>query len=194
MTAIWRLADASMAWSRKAASGSPVAAGQGHRQRIIACSPMSDTIRRTILFILLLGMTGTTAELILLEHDEDLNQWIPLIVLAAGFLSLGWAVLRPGPVALTIVRIVAACFILSGVVGVVLHYQANLEFQQEVDPSLTGWALWQKAIRAKSPPGLAPGVMVQLGLLSLVYTFRHPVSAVGSRQAADGIHLRSQSK
>jgi hypothetical protein len=135
---------------------------------------MTDRVRLFLLAILLLGMVGTTSELFLLEHDEDLTQWIPLLVLGAGIASLGWLALRPGAAAVGVTRIVAVCFILSGVMGVVLHYQANLEFQQEVDPSLTGWALWQKAIRAKSPPGLAPGVMVQLGLLSLVYTFRHP--------------------
>ncbi|MGH9387250.1 MAG: hypothetical protein ACRD2N_23520 [Vicinamibacterales bacterium] len=142
---------------------------------------MSQTARRFVLFILLLGMAGTTTELMLLEHDEDLNQWIPLVVLGAGFVSLGWLAVLPGSAAVSVVRIVAACFILSGIVGVVLHYQANLEFQREVDPSLTGWALWQKAIRAKSPPGLAPGVMVQLGLLSLVYTFRHPGALTGGQ-------------
>jgi hypothetical protein len=56
----------------------------------------------------------------------------------------------------------------------VLHFKANIEFQSEVDPSATGWPLWMKAIRAKAPPALAPGVMIQLGLLGLVYTFKHP--------------------
>lgn len=136
---------------------------------------MTDMARRFVLLILLLGMIGTTSELVLLEHDEDLNQWIPLVVLGAGLVSLGWLAALPGAAAVGVVRIVAVCFIASGVLGVVLHYQGNLEFQREVDPSLAGWALWQTAIRAKSPPGLAPGVMIQLGLLSLVYTFRHPV-------------------
>jgi len=27
---------------------------------------------------------------------------------------------------------------------------------------------------AKTPPALAPGAMIQLGLLGLVYTYRHP--------------------
>jgi hypothetical protein len=137
-------------------------------------SLMSDAVRRFLLFVLLLGMAGTATELLLLEHDEDLNQSIPLAVLGAGFVSLAWSALRPGAAAVSAVKLVAVSFILSGVAGVGLHYRANLEFQLEVDPSLSGWALWQKGIRAKSPPGLAPGVMVQLGLLGLLYTLKHP--------------------
>ena len=67
-----------------------------------------------------------------------------------------------------------AFFLLAGIVGMALHFQANLEFQTELDPSASGFPLWLKAARAKAPPALAPGVMVQLGLLGLVYTFRHP--------------------
>jgi hypothetical protein len=36
-------------------------------------------------------------------------------------------------------------------------------------------ALFWQAIRAKTPPLLAPGAMVQLGLLGLAYTYKHPL-------------------
>jgi hypothetical protein len=135
---------------------------------------MTDTSRRLILFILLLGMVGTLVELVLLAHDEDVNQWIPLVLLALGTLSMVWAAIRPARRVIRLVQILMAFFILAGMVGVVLHFQANMEFQTELDPSASGLPLWMKAIRAKAPPALAPGVMVQLGLLGLVYTFRHP--------------------
>jgi len=113
-------------------------------------------------------------ELVLLAHDEDVNQWIPLVLLALGTLSMVWAAIRPARRVIRLVQILMAFFILAGMVGVVLHFQANMEFQTELDPSASGLPLWMKAIRAKAPPALAPGVMVQLGLLGLVYTFRHP--------------------
>jgi hypothetical protein len=47
-----------------------------------------------------------------------------------------------------------------------------------MDPSLSGWPLFVKVVTAKAPPALAPGVMVQLGLLGLVYTYRHPALMV----------------
>jgi len=41
-----------------------------------------------------------------------------------------------------------------------------------MDPSLEGWALFVKVIRAKAPPALAPAAMIQIGLLGLLYTYR----------------------
>jgi len=67
-----------------------------------------------------------------------------------------------------------ALFLVAGLTGVFLHYQANVEFQVETNPSLSGWALFVKAIQAKVPPALAPGLMAQLGLLGLAYSYRHP--------------------
>ena len=48
-------------------------------------------------------------------------------------------------------------FVASGFLGVWFHYQVTTEFQLEMDASLTGWALFRKAIVAKAPPALAPG-------------------------------------
>ena len=138
---------------------------------------MSEPVRRLLFFILLLGMAGTLVELVLLSHDEDINQWIPLVLLVLGIVAIGWAAVRPSPSVIRLLQMVMALFILAGMVGVVLHFQANMEFQTELDPSASGWPLWMKAIRAKAPPALAPGVMVQLGLLGLLYTYKHPMLA-----------------
>jgi hypothetical protein len=48
------------------------------------------------------------------------------------------------------------------------------EFQLEIDPSLPRWELFKKVMRAQAPPALAPGVMMQLGLVGLVALYRHP--------------------
>jgi len=39
---------------------------------------MTDAARRILLGILLLGVIGLSAELLLLKHTEDASQWIPL--------------------------------------------------------------------------------------------------------------------
>jgi hypothetical protein len=57
---------------------------------------------------------------------------------------------------------------------VVLHFRGNMAFQLDIDPSLSGWALADKVLRAKAPPTMAPGAMAQLGLLGLIYSYRHP--------------------
>jgi hypothetical protein len=131
-------------------------------------------LRRVLLGILLLGMVGTTTELLLLKHDEDVTQLIPLILLGAGYVTVAWNFLRRTRLSLIALQIVMLCFIASGLLGMMFHYQANVEFQLEMDPQLGGSKLLWQTLQAKTPPALSPGVMVQLGLIGLAYTFRHP--------------------
>jgi hypothetical protein len=65
-------------------------------------------------------------------------------------------------------------FVLSGATGIVLHCRAKIEFKREVDPSLGGVGLFWEAMKSQAPPALAPGVMIQMGLLGLAYIYRHP--------------------
>ena len=113
-------------------------------------------------------------DLVLIGHYEDSNQLIPLAVAVAGVATLGWAALLPGVVAMRAVQFVMLCFIGTGLVGITLHVQANAEFQREIDPAISGRDLLWKVTEATAPPALSPGFMAQLGLLGLVYTYRHP--------------------
>lgn len=140
---------------------------------------MSDAARRILLAILLLGLAGITAELVLLNHIEDFYQLIPVILSGGAALTAALVRFRPSPGIVRLFQAVMVLLILSGVLGVVLHYQVTQEFQLEMDPTLTGWALFKKAIVAKAPPALAPGAMMQLGLIGLAYTFRHPALQSG---------------
>jgi hypothetical protein len=66
------------------------------------------------------------------------------------------------------------CFIGTGVIGITLHSKGGMSRQHELDPSLAGQTLFWKVVAAPDPPVLSPAIMVQLGLLGLVYTYRHP--------------------
>ena len=138
---------------------------------------MSDTARRILLAILILGIAGISVELWLLAHTEDVYQLIPLILSAAAIAVMVVVALRPSAGSIRLFQGLMALFLLSGVVGMWLHFQVNMEFQLEMDPALTGLALFRKSIVAKTPPALAPGAMIQLGLIGLAYTFRHPALA-----------------
>lgn len=128
-------------------------------------------IRRVILGVLVLGMSGLLAELALIAHYEDVTQWIPIALLAAGLvvvaadlvLARGWTQLL---IQLTMVLVVAA-----GLLGIYFHFQGSREFQLEMDPQMRGTALIWHVLRAKSPPTLAPGSMIQLGVLGLGYAY-----------------------
>jgi hypothetical protein len=128
-------------------------------------------IRRVILGVLLLGSSGLLAELALIAHYEDVTQWIPLALLAVALvvvlldlaLARSWTQLL---IQLTMVLIVAA-----GVLGVYFHFNGSREFQLEMDPQMRGTALVWHVLQAKSPPTLAPGSMIQLGILGLGYAY-----------------------
>ena len=141
---------------------------------------MSDTARRILLAILLLGVLGIAAELLLLAHTEDAYQWIPIALAAMTAMLIVVVGFRPTAGSIRIFQLVMVLMILSGAMGMYLHFRANMEFQLEMDATLTGFALFRKSIVAKAPPALAPGAMAQLGLIGLAYTFRHP--ALGSRR------------
>jgi hypothetical protein len=113
-------------------------------------------------------------DLLLIRHYEDSNQLIPLTVAAVGLLVMMWVAARPNVAALRVMQLVMLCFIGTGIIGVTLHFQANAEFQREVDPAITTRDLIWKVVEATAPPALSPGVLVQLGLLGLVYTYKHP--------------------
>jgi hypothetical protein len=69
----------------------------------------------------------------------------------------------------------------AGIVGTGLHYSANEEFELEGNPDMKGIALLSK-ILSGAAPALAPGAMIQLGLLGLVYTYRHPALEQGTKE------------
>jgi len=130
-------------------------------------------VRRILAVILLVGMTGTSLELLLLKHDEDVWQLVPLVLLGAGVVVVLWRMLTGSRSSALVLRVLMILFLASGATGIYLHYDANVEFQRETDPSLSGRALLWSVLQAKVPPALAPGVMVQLALVGLAYTYRH---------------------
>jgi hypothetical protein len=66
--------------------------------------------------------------------------------------------------------------LLSGVAGLYLHYDARVEFKLELNPSLAGWDLFWRTVKGPTmPPVLAPGAMIQIALLGLAYSYRHPL-------------------
>jgi hypothetical protein len=140
---------------------------------------MSEAARRILLAILILGIAGISVELWLLAHTEDFYQLIPLWLAGLGVIAVATVVLRPSTGTVRLFQAVMILFLISGIVGMYLHFQVNMEFQLEMDPALSGMALYRKAILAKTPPALAPGAMIQLGLIGLAYTFRHPALVPG---------------
>lgn len=132
------------------------------------------TVRRLLLLVLSIGLLGTAIDLLLLSHYEDVWQFIPLILLGVALAQVAALAVTDAAAAVKALRWTMALFVVAGAVGVYLHYSGNREFQHELDPGLSGWALFTTIITAKAPPAMAPAAMIQLGLLGLIFTYRHP--------------------
>jgi hypothetical protein len=139
------------------------------------------SLRQFIFAIIVIGIVGLLAELLLIDHMETRIQWIPIVVLLAGLASCIWIAARPGKAAFRTFQAIMAIFIVAGVAGLYFHYAGNVEFAIERDATLSGLKLAWKSLRGATP-ALAPGALAQLGLLGLAYTYTHPAM----RRTANG--------
>lgn len=139
---------------------------------------MPSALRTLLLLTLILSVVGTLAELLLLEHFEDAWQWAPIALLAGALVTLAWHALERGPTSLNVLRGLMVLCMASGLVGILLHYKGNVEFELEMYPDLSGWKLF-KDVMMGATPALAPGAMLQVGLVGLAWTFRHPAFRSG---------------
>jgi hypothetical protein len=128
----------------------------------------SDTtaLRRVLTAIFLFGSIGTAAELVLLEHVEGAWQQAPLVLIAVACGLVGLLAIRPSPTSVRLFQLTMVAFILSGAVGVGLHYQGNVEFERELAPDASGLPLVWEALKGATP-ALAPGTMMLLGAVGL---------------------------
>jgi len=139
-------------------------------------------IRNAILGILAFGVAGILAELLLLEHTEGRWQIFPVALLAAAAIVITWNIVdRQSAAGIRVLQGVMLAFVVCGAVGIVLHYNGNVEFELERNSDQSGLALFWEAIKGATP-SLAPGAMVQLGLMGLAYSFRHPAVHTDQRE------------
>jgi len=142
-------------------------------------SPTLRSIRTLLLAALALGSVGTAGELILLGHVDSPAQWIPLVALVVAILVQLWHAAAPGRRSVRALRLLMVAFLVSGVIGVGLHYDGNLEFERELHPKDDGMTFLTHVLSGATPV-LAPGSMVLLGLVGLAHAYRHPSATGGS--------------
>lgn len=126
-----------------------------------SCLAIRMYLFRLLLAIFLFGSAGTAGELLLLGHFEDLPQYIPLILIAAGICLGAWYGSRPTAASLRAFQALLVLYAASGLLGLFFHYRGNSEFELERDPSLGGLALFWESVTGATP-ALAPGSMVLL--------------------------------
>lgn len=134
--------------------------------------------RSLALGILLLGLAGTCVELLLLEHIEDRNQWIPVVLLGTGFLTGLLLAVRPSRGSLRVFGFLMGVYLPAAALGIYFHLKSNVEFELEMRPTMTGLELVRESLQG-AMPALAPGALAYLGLLGLLVWYRHPAGRTG---------------
>ena len=137
------------------------------------------SLRTWILAVLVFGLLGTMTELLLLRHYEDRAQYLPLALIGLALAFVAWHAARPSAVSVRALQAAMTLFLVAGIAGMVFHFQGAAAFQRELNPTQPSWDLVTKVMRAQTPPVLAPGMMLQLGLIGLIHTYRHPALAAG---------------
>jgi len=138
-------------------------------------------LRRGILALLALGAMGVITELILLEHYEEPAQFVPLALLALTLATILWHWIDGGRRSLRAFQVVMLFMVVAGTIGIGLHLRENVATELDLNPGSSGLAFWLEVVRGDLPT-LAPGTLVQFGLLGLLYAYRHP--ALNGRNGA----------
>jgi hypothetical protein len=139
-------------------------------------------IRALLLVVLVVGMAGVLIELVLLAHYEDAYQMAPLALLAASLAAALLHAIHPSAVTVRVLQGAMTLCVGAAAAGMAFHFNGSAEFQLEIDPSQSWPQVFGKVIRAHAPPLLAPGALLQLGLIGLIHTYRHPRLAGGDAQ------------
>ena len=145
-----------------------------------ARSEAAEPLRRVVLALVLFGMLGLAAELVLLEHFDEAWQFAPFVALALGAATGGALLARPSRGAVRATRLAMGLCVAVAAIGVVLHYRGNAAFELERAPTLGGAALVRESLFGATP-ALAPGALLHLGLLGLACCWRHPAEGGAER-------------
>lgn len=130
---------------------------------------MERRLRILLLALFLFTLLGAATELLLTSHTKGW-QLVPVILMILSVVALGWFAIVRNKTGLRLFQGIMVCFVISGAGGVLLHFNSNEEFALEVFPGLAGFDLLWKSVKGAAPI-LAPGIMVQLGLLGLGYAY-----------------------
>jgi len=115
----------------------------------------------------------TPVELIFAKHYTQSAMLIPFVLVTLALATILAVALKPTPLVLRLFQAVMALLFVGSAIGVYFHLRGNLIVARDIDPTLGGFNLIWGMLTGASP-ALAPGLLAQVGLLGLAYTYRHP--------------------
>lgn len=124
---------------------------------------------RWVSFAIVFLTIGLIIELFLISHYEGEWQILPIILtfLVLGvFFLLRWKRTRT---TLRLFKFLLGLTVISGVLGVYFHLQANMEFEAELHPAQSFLTNFTESLSG-ALPALAPGSMLVVALIGYIYT------------------------
>ncbi|NQV72850.1 hypothetical protein HQ496_06990 [bacterium] len=113
------------------------------------------------------------AELALTGHTEGFFQLIPFVVSGLSLLMIGVWWFRKSSWSLWLTRVVMLVSCAASFLGVIKHFQHNLEFELEIRPGAVWTNVFMETISGASPL-LAPGILFLAGVMVLAALHKWP--------------------
>jgi hypothetical protein len=132
-------------------------------------------LRRFLLVLSVLLFCGALVELWLVNHTEDLIQWLPFVLSIAGSLAALMVLFRPGRSSVQVLRVCMVLVALGSLFGIYEHVEGNIGFAREIQPNSPTFQLVMSGLRGANPL-LAPGTLAVAAVLALSATYRDTVS------------------
>lgn len=144
----------------------------------------TTVLRRGVLSLAMLGIVGTSIELVFLRHWQNATQliaWPAIIALVSALLLI---VQKPTRKRIQGARAIAGVVVLIAGAGIALHFTVNLNaglLDRDYGPrweQMSSLDQWTAAIIGDVGPApmLAPGVLAEISFALLLATVRHPAS------------------
>ena len=118
-------------------------------------------------------LLGTPLELLILDHVNELEQWIPFVCSGVGIIAILYARYAPSVNSVKVLRWTMVAIAAASFYGVYQHFMANYNFSTEIHPSYTFLENVWSGIMG-STPLMAPGIYVLAAVLALAATYKHP--------------------
>ena len=82
-------------------------------------------MRRLLLLILIFGLVGTDAELLLLQHTKSLWELIPVVLIGTALVIVMWHAIAWHAASIRAMQGVMGLFLLAGVAGIALQQRQH---------------------------------------------------------------------
>ena len=132
-------------------------------------------VRLLILAAIAAALIVTEAEFLFVGHTGSNNgQVIAAVLVSLGRIMVTCHAIFRNTSSVVVLRFTMYLFLIFGVDGLFTHYHWAVQSALKSQPALVGRHLLYATLSGKIPL-LAPAMLIEIGVLGLIYTFQHPL-------------------